>query len=83
MLQHKSTFTCISFFKAKNHTLLHFSITNPDFLTPYQTRINYQCMMDQVEVNRTIMREDMDVMKGKMDQLLEAMMALARKEDNP
>lgn len=29
------------------------------------------------------MREEMDVMNGKMDQLLEAMMALARKEDNP
>lgn len=40
-------------------------------------------MMDQVEANQATMREEMDVMKGKMDQLLEAMMALERKEDNP
>lgn len=29
------------------------------------------------------MREEIDVMKGKIDQLLEAMMDTARKEDNP
>lgn len=40
-------------------------------------------MMDQVEANQATMREEMGVMKGKMDQLLEAMMALERKEDNP
>lgn len=49
----------------------------------YETHINYQRMMDQVEAKQAYMREEMDVMKGKMDQLLEAMMVMVRKEDNP
>lgn len=40
-------------------------------------------MMDQVKANQTAMREEMDVMKEKMDQRLKAMMDTARKKENP
>lgn len=39
--------------------------------------------MDVIEENQSAMREEMNAMKEKMDQLLEAMMAMAKKEDNP
>lgn len=39
--------------------------------------------MDLVKASQVAMWEEMDVMKGKMDKLLEAMMVMARKEDSP
>lgn len=39
--------------------------------------------MDVVEENQATIREEMDMMNGNIEQLLEDMMAMARKEDNP
>lgn len=39
--------------------------------------------MEQIEKNQTTMKEEMDAMKGTVDQILESMMTLARREDNP
>lgn len=39
--------------------------------------------MEQVEANQAAMKEEKDEMQGKMARLLEAMMFMARKEDNP
>lgn len=38
--------------------------------------------MDQLEQNQTALREDVDEMRGKLDQLLEAMLVMAKKEEN-
>lgn len=37
--------------------------------------------MDQIEHNQVTLKEEMDVVRGKIDQLLETMLALARRED--
>lgn len=38
--------------------------------------------MDQLEQNHVAIREDVGLMKNKLDQLVEAMSALAQKDDN-
>lgn len=39
-------------------------------------------MLEQVEVNKTTMRNDIDYMQGKIDYLLETMLSMAWKERN-
>lgn len=39
--------------------------------------------MYQLEKNQVTLRDDVDVMKGKIDHILEALQALAKREDNP
>lgn len=47
----------------------------------YETRNNYRRVMDHLEKNQHIVREDMDLMKGKVQQLLEAIQAMSRMEE--
>lgn len=39
--------------------------------------------MEQIKLNQVVMKEEIDDVKGKVDQILEAMLAFTSKEDNP
>ncbi|KAI5395536.1 hypothetical protein KIW84_061912 [Lathyrus oleraceus] len=47
----------------------------------YNTRRNQKLLMDQWEQNQAVTREDMTVMKAQMGQLVEAIQALARGQE--
>lgn len=74
-----------SIFQSENSYLSPFSpepTLTSDTVMKLESTIN-QPTIEYVELNKETMREVMDIMKGKMDQLLEAMITLERKEDNP
>ncbi|MCI86980.1 hypothetical protein A2U01_0108261, partial [Trifolium medium] len=46
-------------------------------------RANCQRIMEHLEHNQKVLSEDIDAMKGKLDQLFELMQALTNKEKDP
>lgn len=71
--------------KARKLTIWPFCPESPKvkltFWHSYYTCNNQKLLMDQLEQNQVAMREDMTTMKAQMGQLVEALQALARGQE--